>query len=56
MELSWNSSRPEGNTHALLHTQRLIEKGIVAQGKDVQGKDVQGAQMDLNHKAAMKPA
>ena len=49
IDLSWNSSRLEGNTYTLLDTQRLIEKGIVAQGKHAQD-----AQMILNHKAAIE--
>lgn len=49
IELSWNSSRLEGNTYSLLDTQRLIEKGIAAQGKGAQE-----AQMILNHKAAIE--
>jgi hypothetical protein len=49
IELSWNSSRLEGNTYTLLDTQQLIEKGIAAQGKDAQD-----TQMILNHKAAIE--
>jgi len=49
IELSWNSSRLEGNTYTLLDTQRLIEKGIIAQGKDAQD-----TQMILNHKSAIE--
>ncbi len=49
IDLSWNSSRLEGNTYSLLDTIRLLEKGQLAQGKDL--KD---AQMILNHKAAIE--
>lgn len=47
IELSWKSSKIEGNTYELLETQRLIEKGIEAKGHD---KDE--ALMILNHKYA----
>ncbi len=47
IELSWKSSKIEGNTYELLETQRLIERGIEAQGHD---KDE--ARMILNHKDA----
>ncbi len=49
IDLSWNSSRLEGNTYSLLETQRLIELGEAAEGKGA--KD---AQMILNHKAAIE--
>lgn len=49
IDLSWNSSRLEGNTYSLLETQRLIELGEAAEGKGT--KD---AQMILNHKAAIE--
>ncbi|NGX44278.1 MAG: hypothetical protein K1060chlam3_00444 [Candidatus Anoxychlamydiales bacterium] len=49
IDLSWNSSRLEGNTYSLLETERLLELGIVSEGKDA--KD---AQMILNHKAAIE--
>ncbi|MEQ1764012.1 MAG: Fic family protein [Pyrinomonadaceae bacterium] len=49
IDLSWNSSRLEGNTYSLLETKRLIELGETASGKDV-GE----AQMILNHKAAIE--
>lgn len=48
IDLSWNSSRLEGNTYSLLDTQRLIDLGEAAEGKAA--KD---AQMILNHKAAI---
>ena len=49
IDLSWNSSRLEGNTYSLLETQRLIEVGVKAEGKGL--KD---AKMILNHKAAIE--
>ena len=49
IDLSWNSSRLEGNTYSLLDTKRLIDLGQQADGKD-QLK----AQMILNHKAAIE--
>ena len=49
VDLSWASSRLEGTTYSLLDTQRLIEFGEVAQGKDAAE-----TQMILNHKAAVE--
>ncbi len=49
IDLSWNSSRLEGNTYSLLETKRLIELGEAADGKNVTE-----AQMILNHKAAIE--
>jgi fido (protein-threonine AMPylation protein) len=49
IDLSWNSSRLEGNTYSLLDTQRLIEAGEPAEGKAATD-----AQMILNHKAAIE--
>jgi hypothetical protein len=49
IDLSWNSSRLEGNTYSLLDTQRLIELGEAAEGKGTRD-----AQMILNHKAAIE--
>jgi len=49
IDLSWNSSRLEGNTYSLLETERLLELGESAEGKDK--KDTQ---MILNHKAAIE--
>lgn len=49
IELSWNSSRLEGNTYSLLETKRLIELGEMATGKAATD-----AQMILNHKAAIE--
>ena len=49
IDLSWNSSRLEGNTYSLLETERLIEFGEAAAGKDALE-----AQMILNHKAAIQ--
>ena len=33
IDLSWNSSRLEGNTYSRLDTQKLIEEGVSAEGK-----------------------
>ncbi len=49
VDLSWASSRLEGNTYSLLDTQRLIDFGEVAVGKDAIE-----TQMILNHKAAIE--
>lgn len=49
IDLSWNSSRLEGNTYSLLETERLLELGETAEGKYA-GE----AQMILNHKAAIE--
>ena len=49
IDLSWNSSRLEGNTYSLLETDRLFEFGEIAEGK--QAKE---SQMILNHKAAIE--
>jgi len=49
IDLAWNSSRLEGNTYSLLDTQRLIELGEAAEGKDQLE-----AQMILNHKDAIE--
>ena len=48
IDLSWNSSRLEGNTYSLLDTQRLIEAG-----EEAEGKDALETQMILNHKEAI---
>jgi DNA-binding transcriptional ArsR family regulator len=48
IDLSWNSSRLEGNTYSLLDTRRLIEFGEEAEG----GNRLE-AQMILNHKDAI---
>lgn len=48
IDLSWNSSRLEGNTYSLLDTRRLIEFGLEAQGRDRLE-----AQMIVNHKDAI---
>lgn len=49
IDLSWNSSRLEGNTYSLLETERLIELGEITEGKEIKE-----AQMILNHKAAIE--
>ncbi len=49
IDLSWNSSRLEGNTYSLLDTKRLIDFGKLAEGKEQLE-----AQMILNHKEAIE--
>lgn len=49
VDLSWSSSRLEGNTYSRLDTQNLVEFGRYAAGKDRLE-----AQMILNHKAAIE--
>ena len=49
IDLSWNSSRLEGNTYSLLETERLIQEGEAASGKEALE-----AQMILNHKDALE--
>ncbi len=49
IDLSWNSSRLEGNTYSLLDTRRLIEFG-----EEAHGRDRLEAQMILNHKDAVE--
>ncbi len=49
IDLSWNSSRLEGNTYSLLDTKRLIDFGTEAGGKESLE-----AQMILNHKEAIE--
>lgn len=49
IDLSWNSSRLEGNTYSLLGTERLIDLGE-ADGD----KSAKEAQMILNHKDAIE--
>lgn len=49
IDLSWASSHLEGNTYSRLDTERLIEKGQAAAGKDALE-----TQMILNHKAAIE--
>lgn len=49
IDLSWNSSRLEGNTYSLLDTKRLIDFG-----HEAQGKEQLDAQMILNHKDAIE--
>lgn len=48
IDLSWNSSRLEGNTYSLLDTRRLIEFG-----EEAAGRERLEAQMILNHKDAI---
>ena len=49
IDLSWNSSRLEGNTYSLLDTERLLELG-----EEAEGKQQLEAQMILNHKEAIE--
>ncbi len=49
IDLSWNSSRLEGNTYSLLDTTRLLEIG-----EEVEGKKRLEALMILNHKDAIE--
>ncbi len=49
IDLSWSSSRLEGNTYSRLDTEKLI-----ALGQAAEGKDLQETQMILNHKAAIE--
>jgi Fic family protein len=49
IDLSWNSSRLEGNTYSLLDTQQLLERG---QATDE--KSAAETQMILNHKDAIE--
>lgn len=49
VDLSWASSKLEGNTYTRLDTQNLIEFGQIAHGKDAIE-----TQMILNHKAAIE--
>ena len=49
IDLSFYSSRLEGNTYSLLDTTRLLEMG-----EEAEGKDRRDAQMILNHKQAIE--
>jgi len=49
IDLSWNSSRLEGNTYSLLDTERLIDQGTADDTKSAKE-----AQMILNHKDAIE--
>lgn len=49
VDLSWASSRMEGNTYDILQTERLIRYG-----EEVSGKDQKEALMILNHKEAIQ--
>ncbi|NPU90536.1 MAG: Fic family protein [Gammaproteobacteria bacterium] len=49
IDLSWNSSRLEGNTYSLLETERLLQAGAAAEGRNALE-----TQMILNHKAAIE--
>jgi Fic family protein len=49
IDLSWSSSRLEGNTYSRLETERLLQLG-----ETPDGKDIKETQMILNHKAAIE--
>jgi len=49
IDLSWASSRLEGNTYSILDTKRLIEEGVRADGRSADE-----ATMILNHKRAIE--
>lgn len=49
IDLSWNSSRLEGNTYSLLNTERLIDQGMADETKSAKE-----AQMILNHKDSIE--
>lgn len=49
IDISWSSSRLEGNTYSLLETGRLINFG-----KEAEGKNQLEAQMILNHKETVE--
>ena len=49
IDLAWSSSRLEGNTYSRLDTERLLQEGERAAGKDARE-----AQMILNHKKAIE--
>ncbi|HEY4288670.1 MAG TPA: Fic family protein [Puia sp.] len=49
IDLSFNSSRLEGNTYSLLDTRRLLSQGLEAENKSAAD-----AQMILNHKEAIE--
>lgn len=49
IDLSWNSSRLEGNTYSIIDTERLIYEGEPAEGKSLTE-----TQMILNHKDAIE--
>ena len=49
IDLSWNSSRLEGNTYSLLETERLLNCNDPSEGKDLKE-----TQMILNHKEAIE--
>ncbi len=49
IDLSWNSSRLEGNTYSLLETQELLNLDYITPGKNAQE-----TQMLLNHKHAIE--
>ena len=49
IDLTWNSSRLEGNTYSLLETENLVDQGAISENKTPTE-----TQMILNHKAAIE--
>jgi Fic family protein len=49
IDLSWNSSRLEGNTYSLLETEELLLRG-----REAEGHSAVETQMVLNHKSAIE--
>ena len=49
IDLTWNSSRLEGNTYSLLETENLVHQGAISENKTPTE-----TQMILNHKAAIE--
>ncbi len=49
IDLSWNSSRLEGNTYSLLDTEHLL-----VEGRENENKSAEETQMILNHKSAIE--
>jgi len=49
IDLSWNSSRLEGNTYSILDTHLLLDRGKIAEGKSAEE-----TQMIINHKEAIE--
>ena len=49
IDLAWNSSRLEGNTYSLLETERLIDVG-----EGAEGRETRETQMIINHKESIE--
>lgn len=49
IDLSWNSSRLEGNTYSLIETKQLLDTG-----KPIAGRSIEDTTMILNHKNAIE--